>query len=172
MTTDIKQEVLSNYRLFDEFTLRQDYDASCHKDTKCIFLRGPKGVTKDAKEVDRNAFFDSTEFYDWPSRPNFPLVNKLINEYMRGNGLTDLGWVTIVSLKPYGMVAPHPDQGAYCVKYNRYHYPIIAEKSIFIVDDEPFKMQEGKFYTYDNQRVHSAVNMSSKERIHLIFDAL
>lgn len=168
----IRREVEQHYYLFDEFTLRQDYEGSCHRDTRCIFLRGPAGVNERTTVIDEYTFFHCMTFDDWDHRRLFPTVNRLIADVMQSNRYTELGWVTVVSLLPHGVIVPHIDEGDYCARFNRYHYPIISDNALFIVGDICQKPKPGELFVYDNQLVHSAINMGDNERIHLIFDAI
>lgn len=169
LLSSIRQEVYSNRELFNQFTLRQEYDGTCHTDTKCIFLRGPKGVDKNTKTINEYACFHSLEFDDWDNRSLFPSVDVLLDQL--ANHYREIGWITVVSLKPKGFIAPHADEGEYCKKFTRYHYPVETHNSMFIVSDEVYRPIDGELFTYDNQQIHTAYNPSDNERIHLIFDA-
>lgn len=172
--TGMKSEVLDNYALFNQFKLRQEFENSCHSDTKTIVLRIGKSLRPDTPidAIDEYIMYHELECeWWWNNLGFFPTIHKTIHLFMNRLDLKELGWVTVVALKPGGLIKPHPDEGAYCEYYNRYHIPLFTENAPFFVDDEEYQFKEGELWTFDNQLTHWTINESDKERIHLIFDA-
>ncbi len=169
-------EVLKNQALFDEFTIRQEYRGTAHGDTKTIPLRLGKSITPETKAEDLtpHIMLDEMEFEDWGNFDKFPAVRATISEIMDAMNLVELGWATIVSLKPGGKIEPHKDEGEYCANFSRLHVCIYSEQdvSVIMVNREPYLVKVGDIITFDNKAEHSAGNRSkTHERIHLIFDA-
>mgnify|MGYP006241490137 FL=1 len=88
---------------------------------------------------------------------NIPYVNSIIDEYQ-------LYRTKFFKMKPYQCYSYHRDQT------KRLHIPIITnDKCFLVVDDEVVRTPvEGNFYVIDTTKIHTAVNASFKDRIHLI----
>lgn len=173
----IKMEIFINYSLFDRFTVRQDYIGTSHGHTKTIPLRLGKSITPDTETGDLtvHSMINEMEFSDWDNRAKFPTVNNVVANIMKNLGLKELGWLTIVSLRPDCRVSRHIDEGEYCANFHRFHICIFCDPSaqnIITVNDQDYEMHEGKVISFNNKSLHSAKNISAKhERIHIIFDA-
>jgi len=175
----IQFEVFKNYHLFDEFTLKQDYNATAHEHTKTIPLRLGKSITPETTTMDLTeyAMLDEMEFEDWPIFQNhaFNNVDNVITMIMDHLDLSELGWVTLVSLAKKKSVFEHKDEGEYCKNFHRFHVCLYCDseaKNHIIVNGHAEEIHQGDVFTFDNKSTHSADNWSeTQERIHLIFDA-
>jgi len=166
-------EVFRNYELFGQFTIRESYEGTAHGDTKSIPLRLGKSLVETMSLEDLTPYnmMDEMEFEDWDNFEKFPLMRATIDHVMSAHHLTELGWVTITSLKPDGKVLPHKDEGEYCKNFHRFHVVIYGSCKFYFEDDEEV-FNQGDIFTFANKSNHCAWNLStSHERIHLIFDA-
>lgn len=153
--------------LWDEITLRQDYPGSAHHDTNCIFLRGPYAFTFAE-------YMGNTQAYDYPMMDALmPAIADVMRPIVNNLGVTELGYVLIVRLKAGGEIDPHIDEGAYAEHYERFHLVLTSEPgNEFTVDDETVHMAPGEVWWFNHRRLHSVINGSAYERIHVIFDAV
>jgi len=171
----VRFEVFKNYHLFDEFTIRQEYAGTAHNATKTIPLRLGKSLTPQTtlKDLTEHSMLDEMEFADWDNMNKFPLVKSMIDSLMWSLMLKELGWLTIVSLQPEGVVHEHIDEGEYCKAFHRFHICIYGPYcTTIIVDRNEYDVNVGDVFTFNNKVLHSAKNESkTMERINIIFDA-
>jgi len=173
----IQYEVNENIHLFDQFKVRQECPGSDHKCTKTIALRLGKSVRPGMRVEDLTlyAMLNEMEFEDWDNRNLFPEVNEFIEGFMAAQGLTELGWLTVVALGKNSVVTEHRDDGEYCLAFNRYHACIESGhygSNIINVSYDSYVIDDGDVFTFDNQKLHGAQNRCDwMERIHIIFDA-
>mgnify|MGYP001484750314 FL=1 len=88
---------------------------------------------------------------------DIPYVNSIIEEHQ-------LYRTKFFKMKPKTCYSYHRDQT------KRLHVPIITnDKCFLVVDDEVVRTpEEGTSYVIDTTKIHTAVNASFEERIHLI----
>ena len=88
---------------------------------------------------------------------NIPYINSIIEEHQ-------LYRTKFFKMKPKTCYSYHRDQT------KRLHVPIITnDKCFLVVDDEVVRTPvEGSPYVIDTTKIHTAVNASFEERIHLI----
>ena len=94
--------------LWSQITTRQSFEGSPHRDTQCIFLRGPEAFTKENLHDDLSAH----PYPAWSvlAEALVPLTDAWIEQV---GGITELGRVMLVSLKRAGVIRPHADEGHY-----------------------------------------------------------
>lgn len=152
--------------LFDEMTLRQDFEGSPHKDTKCVILRW-------CKSLDLNSAFTEIPAFNFPAMGKLPSVHELIQYTLHRVSASELGRVLIVSLCPSGRILPHADEGTYADYYERFHIALNSEEgSHFKCGDETVHMKTGELWYFNHKAEHEVSNLSSEPRVHLIIDAL
>lgn len=153
--------------LWDEITIRQTYPGSAHHDTSCIFLRGPYAFTFAE-------YMGNTKAYDYPVMDALmPVIHNVMRPILIDLGVTELGYVLVVRLKAGGEIDPHIDEGAYADHYERFHLVLTSEPgNEFTVADQTVHMAPGDLWWFNHKRLHSVVNGSAHERIHVIFDAV
>lgn len=79
--------------------------------------------------------------------------------------------VMLVSLPAGCNVKPHVDLGYHLQNCHRIHLPIITDKDVqFIVDGNIIPMCEGVLVEINNNVLHSVINRSLQNRVHLIID--
>lgn len=170
---DVSHMVASLYEhfdLWDEIKGRQETPGSPHSETKTIFLRWAKELTIQA------AFTDLTAV-DYPARKLMPESDDLIFKFLQALSPTRLGRVIITQLKPFGLIAPHVDEGIVADSFQRFHIPIsCGSASTFYGKThdqvtECAKMKPGELWWFDNKRTHWVENMCDAPRVHMIFDA-
>ena len=150
--------------LFDLHTLRQDYPASAHKDTRTIFLAGPEHPGLENWLLD-------VPHIKYPLLAEWPEADGLLRHI--GNLLPPrpLGKVMLVELAAGGAVGWHVDEGAYAEAHDRYHLPIVINPGAMLYSGgEQAHVPTGLLTWFDNHALHSAVNFGASARIHLILD--
>ena len=156
-----------NPQLWDLITIRQDYPGSAHKDTQCIFLRGPAAFTFAE-------FFGNTDAHDYRAMDTLsPAIVDLMRPVLDTMEATQLGYVLIVKLKPGGVITEHVDEGAYADHFQRFHLALISEpETTLTVGGETQHFAPGELWWFNHKAPHSGHNDSTQDRIHLIFDAI
>lgn len=120
------------------------------------------------------------------SKPNIPLYLEKFNldhplwilvkpiivhleELFNGVCVTAL----FANLKPGGTITPHSDNGYKLTKSHRCHIPIILpDGAEFKVREEIIPFQVNRVYEISNVDMHSVINNSIENRVHLIIDIL
>lgn len=171
----IKQKLNAHPEWWDEITVRQDHPGSYHKDTRTIYLIGPKAFSYSGVYQDL-----SSKIY--PHWDDFEDEIEDIGYTMfKACGLKQGGRVMLVELKPEGRIPRHTDEGPYAEHYSRFHIPIMTNKSGLCVDGvnekgelfpECVEMGPGELWWFNHRLGHSAFNRSDTSRVHLILDAV
>lgn len=152
--------------LWEQITVRQHSTGSAHKDTRAIYLRGPFDFTfRD--------YFMNTEAYDYPLMDELAdVIVPLLRPVLQQLGVTELGYVMLVELKPGGHVKAHIDQGRYADHYSRFHLALSGEQGATLTaGNETQHFAPGEFWWFNHKALHFADNASDQPRIHLIIDA-
>ena len=110
---------------------------------------------------------------DTPFRYKYPSVEQIVNIVLRLGYGSMPGKILAAYLPPGAKIKPHKDGGEYYKYHNRIHIPLITAPEVtMFADDEPYHMDVGNVYLFQNLRRHSVVNNSETGRIHLIVDVL
>jgi hypothetical protein len=164
----IRGVLVNHYDLWDNITLRQDFEGTPHKFTETIYIRGPEKLEREfyQGQTEARPYPLPTELVG-PLEDLFAEVKKLIDP-------VEVGYMMLVSLYPRSGISAHIDEGVYAEHYQRFHIPIssVPNQNLFTCADETVKMKEGELWCFNHQKLHKVTNMSGKERIHLIFDAV
>lgn len=76
-------------------------------------------------------------------------------------------------LAPGTKINPHSDTSHVYTLAHRVHLPLITGPGAkFFIDGEAFYFEQGKFYEFDNKRVHCVHNDTDIFRIHLVVDLI
>lgn len=145
---------------------RQEYSGSSHKDTKTIFLRAPKELSKWTLQNDLCPV-------DYPlllGEMREP-VSRLVMETLKFLGVKAIGRVMLIKLLPGGYIDKHRDEGWYSENYERLHFVLKSEKgNMFYCGEERVWMREGECWWVDVGVEHWVENKSVEERVHLVVD--
>lgn len=153
-----------NKDLFEKDTARQSMEGSAHHDTRNILLRGPANPTVDN-------WFDDVPQHNYPVMDKWSSLKAVLGKIQRAVDADVLGKALIVSLKPGGVVDWHTDDGEYFDKYLRFHLALVTNPfSLLYSGGEQRWVMQGELCWLNNRAKHSAVNMGSTPRIHLIVD--
>lgn len=154
--------------LWDEITVRQEYTGTAHKDTQCIYARGPYKFTPWFYLYDLGA-------YDYPAMDALsdvlvPVLRPLLKDVLR---VQELGRVLIVKLKPGGVVTPHIDEGTYADHFARFHVAVTGtDQATLTAGPNTQDFTPGEAWWFDHKVLHSARNDGDTDRIHIIIDAV
>lgn len=153
--------------LWGEITIRQDYPGSAHRDTDCIFLRGPRTFTPDD-------YFEDLGAYDYPAMDKLmPAIFDVMRPVLDKLEVSELGRVLIVRLHPAGVITPHIDEGRYAEHFSRFHISLQSDPgNSFTCGEETVHMAPGTAWWFNHRELHTVTNDSDRERIHIIFDAV
>ena len=147
-------------QLWQQVTMRQNYEGSAHRDTETIFLRAPERI-QDVLNV-----IESVEMPEMQALE----MSEIIDALCKKIGIRDLGRVMLVKLKPKGVIKPHTDEGAYARYFARFHCVLSTSPGcMFHAGGDAVHMQAGEVWWF-NHRVQHEVRNGDAERIHLIFD--
>lgn len=93
-------------------------------------------------------------------------VISVVNYHAEIEGVK-LGRVRILQLKPKTCYSLHIDPEEF-----RYHIPLVTNEKCFFVNNDVIEYMNipGYLYQFKTQEMHTAVNASFKDRIHLVFD--
>lgn len=151
---------------WDEITIRQQYPGSHHRDTQCIFLRGPRSFLN---------FFD-TDAQDYPHLGELmpvlmPVVAPLLNHLQCP--ADSIGRVMLVKLRARGHVVKHTDTGPYADAFTRHHVVLSSNPNcIYSCGASEARPEPGQAFWFDHHKPHDAFNYGETDRIHLIVDTL
>ena len=136
---------------------RQEY-FQIHQDTETIPLVFDKYFVEPIK----------TKHYEMFEHNLMPLES-LLNTYY-GDGYTQR--VILTKLKSQGTIPEHRDTGQHFHISHRVHLPLITnDQVLFTVGNETITMNAGELWEINNtQRLHSVINKSDRDRVHLIID--
>jgi len=159
-------EVNTNDGLFGSLPLRTSYKDSPHHESEDILLRGPSISGKSKLDLQNEIQCINYDTFDL-----FPEIYEHVLDLMSLVRGEQLGRVVITKLPPKGKIHEHIDEGDAGDFYTRYHTVLQSgEGSIFKSGDETIKMEDGGVYYVNNHVLHSVVNNSEVQRIHLICD--
>ena len=153
--------------LWTEITARQKVTQSPHKDTECIYVRGPLKMSQYYVLWD-------TGSYDYPCMKYLkdalvPLMQPILEKL----DVKDMGRLLIVNLKPSGHVTTHNDQGTYADHYQRFHLVLKSNQWCSqTCGDQEQKFEEGEVWWFDHKKLHTAHNVGMTDRVHIIFDCV
>lgn len=162
--------VLKHSGHFADDTRRQNAPGSAHHDTETILLRGPLG------EVNQKSWYEDVPHSDceildkWPSARQ--VLEKIIESHRRRAGMDPvLGKAMVVSLKAGGHVDWHVDKGAYAEAHDRFHVCLVPSAGAMMYSGGlGGSLPVGQLTWINNRILHSAINVGSNPRIHLIVD--
>lgn len=87
--------------------------------------------------------------------------------------ITELGRVLIVNLKPGVQLKPHIDEGTYADHFARFHVALTSnDRCMLEVGGDQAAMQPGEAWWFDHKQQHSAFNLGTTDRWHIILDAV
>jgi hypothetical protein len=148
-----------NNKLWDDFDFRQK-TFEVHKETKTI----PLIFDTDFRLNNPTYLNEYKTFKD-----EFEIIeNKLKEIYGKGFIIRAI----LVLLKSNSKINRHIDIGKSLSICHRIHIPIITNKNIlFEIDNEIKNLKEGEMWEINNsKKMHSVINNSNTDRIHLIVD--
>lgn len=153
--------------LWNDVTIRQDYPGSAHKDTECIFIRGPETFTPEK-------YFNDLGSYNYPASMKLrDELAPLINAVSTVVDMQELGRILIVKLKPGGHVKAHSDEGKYADHYSRFHIVLTTNPDCTnTTGGESTHWPAATAWWFDHKQMHTADNGGDTDRIHIIVDAV
>lgn len=154
--------------LWQEIEIRQLFPGSPHRETRCIYIRGPKGFSFDEYLGDAGSL--DYEAASILRDVLVPLCKPLLLDVLQAS---EVGRVMLVGLQPRGRVYPHVDEGAYAEHFPRFHLCLQSDPaSTLEAGGEIQHIAPGELWWFNHRTVHSASNDADTERIHLILDAV
>ena len=86
---------------------------------------------------------------------------------------TPVGRTRMMRIAPGGEATAHVDLNRYWWDRHRVHIPLRTDPRVeFRCGDDGVHMPAGSAWVFDTWRKHNVVNLSSSERIHLVFDTV
>lgn len=161
---EVAHELHVNSHMFGANRIRQ-YKGSAHHQVDDILLRGPD-LDQDLVAI-HNAI--PCEWYE--TADELPACRTLVEDLMQSVRGRELGRVIITRLPTGGSIDPHVDEGKAAEYYRRYHYCVKGEAgNMFIVGHHAQQMRSGEFWRVNNRIMHSVINQSIDDRIHIVID--
>lgn len=153
----------ANPEAWKEFTLRQDYAGSAHRDTESIVFCGPR--------PDGDIFNDIEQTWYRPvDGPLFVPAMQAVGACLRHiTDIGDRGRIMLVKLKAGGHITPHVDEGAYADYYDRFHL-VLSGHCDFRCGDTFYSPMPGDFFWFNHKKEHEVWNGTEEDRVHLIVD--
>ena len=148
-----------NNKLWDSFDFRQK-TFEVHKETKTIPL-----IFDTDFRLSNPTYLNQYETF----KDEFKIINnKLKKIYGKGFIIRAI----LVLLKSNSKINKHIDTGKSLSICHRVHIPIITNKEVlFEIDNEIKNLKEGEMWEINNsEKLHSVINNSNTNRIHLIVD--
>lgn len=164
----LKNEILSNWN--DSFISIRRKKIISQREVDAIFLRHSPPIEKpnvhSAYTSIHSHNVKNTQYYSY-----FPVCMETLLEFAKEiNSL--LGRVLIAKLKAGTTIYKHIDVGAYYACRDRYHIVIQSNGSLMEVEDKEYIWNEGELWKFNNKLMHGAKNLTSIDRIHIVFDVL
>jgi hypothetical protein len=106
---------------------------------------------------------------DHPNSLLVPKVMKFLRDFCAETDAT-LARALLAKLPPGKAVGWHFDRGSYYQATVRYHLAILNKGAMFRVNMTTYEQHTGDLWSFDNTKPHGALNNTSMDRIHLIFD--
>ena len=153
--------------LWQQIKHRQYFTGTPHKDTESIYVRGPLKMTPYYVMYDIGSFdYPSMEYL---STALVPLMKPVLNKLQ----VKEMGRVLIVNLKHGGHVTKHNDQGTYADHYQRFHLVVKSNPHCFqTCGDQLQRFQVGDVWWFNHKKDHTADNVGTTDRVHIIFDCV
>jgi len=158
------QEINNVPSAWDHLTGRQD-KIKVQSQVLAIPLRGLR-----KSKIAGRARRDVHESRNTTMSRNFPFTMQFLQGLAEELD-AELGRAKLANLPPGKKVLPHIDRGEYYKIRDRFHVVLKSKDGNYLAaGDEKVHSREGDLWWFDNKISHEAVNESSEERIHLIFD--
>ena len=161
---EVAHELHIRQSRFGENRIRQ-FDGSPHWQVDDVLLSGPdldQGLVEVHNDI-RCGWYETAHA--------FPATRVLVEDLAASIGATEIGRVIITKLASGATIKPHIDEGDAAEYYDRYHFCVQGEPgSVFIVEQQSQQMRAGEFWWVNNRKVHSVINNSIDDRIHIVMD--
>lgn len=174
--TDVMPLMMSLQRqpdLWGADPIRTTFPSSPHAEVDDILLRFEDlKVGPDHPDIERHV---ETAERTWREAWNrLPEAKTLILPLMARVGAYELARVLITRLPPGGTILPHADtRGTYANLPDIARYHVVLQGlpgSIFNCGAESVQMRTGETWWFNAHAVHSCVNNSADDRIHMLVD--
>lgn len=161
---EVAHELHAKKDMFGANRIRQ-FHGSPHWRVDDILLRGPD-LNQGLVEIHNDL---RCEWYD--EAHALPSCRILVEDLMHQVGGSELGRVIITRLPSGAAIEPHIDEGDAAEYYRRYHYCVQGEPgNTFIIGHHVQQMRSGEFWRVDTSLMHSVINNSYDNRIHIVID--
>jgi len=166
-TSKLLKALRDKQELWDAITIRQEFEGTCHSDTKSIILRGPVEFTPQAVQ-------NSLESCDYTfCHELHPELSYALSDISNCLKIKEVGRYMLVNLLPDGHIKRHSDEGLYAEYYDRLHLVVQSKPgNEFVCGDESVYMKPGELWWFNHRVEHEVFNRSDQNRIHLIMDVV
>ncbi len=145
-----------------EWSLRQT-KFEVHKNTNSIPFIWNKWDAKN-RLINLDYMNQDTQLWTMLS----PFLSKLVRKY---DGL--IVNCLFARLPAGSDIKPHKDISINLLLVHRIHLVIISSPLVkFFIDKNPYEFPVGRIFELSNDRIHSVINNSNEDRVHLIVDVL
>lgn len=162
---DALHELAVRADLWNGHALRTAHAISPHRHVSDIWMRFNAIPTDPAAVVDD---CEAMPYEAWWALPETRALVMRVFASLQGERL---GRVIITRLAPGKAIEAHADAGAPATYYERAHLVLQGlPGSLFYCGNEQVCMRTGELWWIDNSQVHSVVNSSADDRLHIIID--
>ncbi len=157
--------------LWNAEEFRTSYTESPSTDVDDIVLRH---VSRETIKIGPLEAQNDSNVIWWPAAKELPEAKSLVMPLMSYLGAYELMRLFVSRLAPGKTILPHEDNIGEYVNIKdiaRYHIVIQGMPgSMFKSGDEEVCMQTGEVWWFDPKQMHSVVNNSADDRVHLVVD--
>lgn len=172
VSTSLVKELLSNTENFAPLKVGFGQYTSQSHGREIIVIRGLTAEHEGMRRPDISVLptFASGEWKVIARK--FPITQQFIGEIAKHLGATNIGKVMFAKIPPGGTMNYHTDSYPLYSGFGRVHIPLVSTSgaSSFYTESGNFTMVQHGVYLYDTYPMHTTVNESNADRIHLIID--
>lgn len=173
----LRHQIIRNWQLWNQNDFRTEYPNTPHVDVDDIWLRF--SAKENLVTTTRVIGDDKPVFY--PAWDILSEAKPLVKGVMAATGAYELGRVLISRIPPGGQILPHRDNDGDYVHQNdiaRYHLVIQGSPGNLYRCGEPdtpgdaeeVHMLTGELWWFSALKLHSVINASEDDRIHMMVD--
>lgn len=165
--SSITNSLFRQPELWNQNTFRSTAEGTAFNEVDDIWLRfapDPESLAIAEDDV-RNVWY--------PAVHKLPEIKLHVSALMQMVGAYDLHRLLVTRLKPGGQMGAHADTHGYATQPGLVRYHLVLQGgpgSLFHCGDETVNMLTGEIWTFRADLLHSVVNNSKEDRIHLLVD--
>lgn len=173
----LRHQIIRNWKLWNQNDFRTEYPGTPHVDVDDIWLRF---TAQDKLTTTTNVIGDDKPVF-YPAWDILTEARPLVMGIMAATNAYELGRVLISRIPPGGQILPHRDSdGEYVLQDDIARYHLVIQGSpgnLYRCGEgtsdcpaEEVHMLTGELWWFSAHKLHSVINASEDDRIHLMVD--